>query len=139
MAEPYDMLFGRNTYDMFAAHATDKHPMHTFNKYVVTSKPETLGWNNSTPITGNNTDIVAAIARLKEQDGPLLQVHGSCELIQMLLSNNLVDELRLWIFPIVVGGGKRLFGGGAVPAGFKLIKTDNTPKGVVMGLYERIG
>jgi dihydrofolate reductase len=134
MAEPYDVLFGRKTYDVFAAHATDNHPMHNFNKYVATSRPETLDWHNSTPITG---DIAAGIARLKEQDGRLLQVHGSCELAQTLLAHDLVDELRLWIFPIVLGAGKRLFGSGAVPADFNLVKTDNTSNGVVMAIYRR--
>lgn len=135
MAEPYDVLFGRNTYDVFAAYATDDYPMHNFNKIVATSKPETLGWNNSTPITG---DIAAEVARLKQQDGPLLQVHGSCELVQTLFSQNLVDELRLWTFPVVLGAGKRLFGSGAVPADFKLVKTDSTSNGVIMGIYRRI-
>lgn len=134
MAEPYDVLFGRNTYDVFAAHATDDHPMHNFNKFVVTSDPTTLSWNNSFPITG---DVITKIARLKEQDGPLLQVHGSCELIQTLLSHDLVDELRLWIFPVVVGEGKRLFGDGIVPAKFDLVRTDSTSNGVIMGIYRR--
>ena len=109
--------------------------MHNFNKLVATSKPDTLGWNNSTPITG---DIATEVARLKQQDGPLLQVHGSCELIQTLLSHNLVDEFRLWTFPVVIGSGKRLFGSGTVPANLKLVKTDNTSNGVVMGIYRRI-
>lgn len=134
MAEPYDVLFGRNTYDSFAAHLTDNHPMHDSNKIVATSRPETLAWNNSTPISG---DIAAEVAHLKQQDGLLLQVHGSCELIQMLLSHNLIDELRLWTFPVVLGSGKRLFGNGAVPANFKLVKTDSTSNGVVMGIYRR--
>ena len=134
MAEPYDVLFGRKTYDVFAAHASEGHPMHDLNKIVATSNPETLGWNNSTPIIG---DIAAEVARLKQQDGPLLQVHGSCELLQTLLSHNLVDELRLWTFPVVLGAGKRLFGNGAIPADFHLVKTDNTPNGVIMGIYRR--
>ena len=112
MAEPYDVLFGRNTYDVFAAHAADDHPMYDSNKFVVTSKQETLAWNNSTPVNG---DITAKIADLKQQDGPLLQVHGSCELIQTLLSHDLVDELRLWTFPVLVGAGKRLFGSERFP------------------------
>ena len=135
MAEPYDILFGRNTYDMFAAHATSDHMMHNSRKIVATSNPETLGWNNSTAITG---DIAEAIVRLKQEDGPLLQVHGSCELIQTLLSHNLVDELRLWTFPVIVGSGKRLFGTGMVPASLKLMKTDCTSNGVVMGIYRRV-
>lgn len=135
MREPYDVLFGRNTYDVFAAHATDDHPMHNLNKIVATSKPETLAWNNSTPITG---DISAEVARLKQLDGPLLQVYGSCELVQTLLSHNLVDQLRLWTFPVVLGTGKRLFGSGAVPSEFTLVKTDSTSNGVVMGIYRRV-
>lgn len=134
MAEPYDVLFGRNTYDMFAAHAGDTHPMNSFTKYVATSRPETLPWVNSTAITG---DIPTEVARLKRAEGPLLQVHGSCALVQTLLAHDLVDELRLWTFPVVAGGGKRLFGDGAVPAQFSLIKTDHTDNGVVMALYER--
>ena len=135
MVEPYDVLFGGNTYDVFAAHATDNHPMHNFTKIVATSKLETLNWHNSTAITG---DIAGEVAGLKEQDGLLLQVHGSCELIQTLLSHNLVDELRLWIFPVVLGAAKRLFGSGAVPADFRLVKTESTSNGVVMGIYRRI-
>ena len=75
MAEPYDVLFGRNTYDMFAAHATDSHPMHNSTKFVATSSPETLAWNNSTALTG---DIAAEVARLKQQEGPA--VAGSWQL-----------------------------------------------------------
>ncbi len=92
MAEPYDVLFGRNTYDVFAAHATDEHPLPNANKFVATSNPDTLSWHRSTALTG---DIAAEVARLKGQDGPLLQVHGSCELVQTLLAHSLVDELRL--------------------------------------------
>jgi dihydrofolate reductase len=135
VAEPYDVLFGRKTYDAFAAHATGDHPMHTFKKIVATSKPETLSWNNSTAITG---DIAAEVTHLKKQGGPLLQVHGSHELIQTLLSHDLVDELRLWTFPVVLARGKRLFGSGGVPANFRLLRTDSTPNGVIMGIYRRI-
>ncbi len=134
MAVPYDVLFGRRTYDVFAAHAAGDHPMHNFNKIVATSEPETLSWNNSTAITG---DIAAEVAQLKQQDGLLLQVHGSCQLVQTLLSHDLVDELRLWTFPVVLGAGKRLFGSGATPANFELVKTDSTSNGVVMGIYRR--
>lgn len=134
MSEPYDILFGRKTYDVFSAHAGQNHPMHDFKKYVVTSKPNTLNWNNSAAITG---DMAAEIQRLKQMDGPLLQVHGSCELIQALLKHDLIDELRLWIFPPILGSGKRLFGNGTIPSKFKLMKTDHTSNGVIMGLYER--
>ncbi|MCP5080983.1 MAG: dihydrofolate reductase [Alphaproteobacteria bacterium] len=134
MAEPYDALFGRKTFDMFAAHASDDHPMNSFKKIVATSKSDELGWQNSTAITG---DIPAEVARLKQQDGPLLQVHGSWQLIQTLLSHDLVDELRLWTFPLVAGRGKRLFERGSVASKFSLVKTDNTSNGVIMGIYRR--
>lgn len=133
MAEPYDVLFGRKTFDLFAANAGDN-PLSDYSKYVVTSDPQTVGWKNATAISG---DIPAEIARLKQQDGPLLQVHGSCELIQTLLAHDLVDELRLWTFPVVAGGGKRLFGSGAVARNFQLVKTDATQNGVIMGIYRR--
>ncbi len=130
-----DVLSGRKPYVVSAAHAPGGPPRHDSNKIAAPSKPETLGWNIPTPITG---DIAAEVARLKRRDGPILQVHGSCELIQTLLSHNLVDELRLWTFPVVLGAGKRLFGNGTVPADFKLVKTDSTPNGVVMGIYKRM-
>lgn len=135
MAAPYDVLFGRKTYDIFAAHAPADHPMHHATKYVVTSRPDTLSWHNSTPITG---DIAVKIARLKQLDGPLLQVHGSCELIQLLLSKNLVDELRICTFPLMTGSGKRLFGAGTIPAEFGHLKTLSTTNGVVMSIYQRL-
>jgi len=135
MAEPYDVLFGRKTYDLFAANAGDN-PLSGYRKYVATSSPETLGWSNSVAITG---DIAAAVAAIKNQDGPLLQVHGSCQLIQTLLAHDLVDELRLWTFPVTAGAGRRLFGDGAAAGRFRLVKSDTTDNGVVMGIYRRAG
>ena len=142
MAEPYDLLFGRKTYDMFAASwskADDNDPvanrLNNASKFVATTSASIdLIWQNSTPITG---DVAAEISRLKAQDGPLLQIHGSCEFIQTLLAHDLVDEFRLWTFPVVIGRGKRLFGQGTVPAKLKLVKTDTTTNGVVMGIYRR--
>src|SRR5512136_1615868 len=90
------------------------------------SRPD---WNNSTLITG---DTVDEIKKLKKQDGPELQVHGSSNLIQTLLKNDLVDEFRLKIFPVTVGAGKRLFGDGTLPASFKLIESQSSPKGVLV-------
>jgi len=110
MAAPYDLLLGRKTYESFAAYwpnAGDNPVANKLNnatKYVATSTLGKLEWKNSMPITG---DIAAEVSRLKDQDGPLLQVHGSCQLIQTLLAHELIDEFRLWIFPIVVGPGKR--------------------------------
>ena len=143
MAEPYDLLFGRKTYDMFAAHfpnADDDNPvakkLNNATKFVATkSTKNNFEWQNTTPIRG---DVITEVSRLKAQDGPLLQIHGSCGLIQTLLAHNLIDEFRLWTFPVVLGSGKRLFGQGTVPADLKLVKTSNTANGVIMGIYRRI-
>jgi len=93
-------------------------------------------WNNSTLITGDVPEYVAA---LKGQDGPEIQVHGSPGLIQTLLEHDLIDEFRIWIFPVVIGTGKRLFGDGAIPAGLKLIDTEVSQTGVTINTYERAG
>ena len=142
MAEPYDLLLGRNTYDIFAAHfanADSSDPtartLNKANKYVVTSRPDELTWENSIKISG---DVMAELSALKKQAGPLLQVHGSWQLIQSLLSNSLIDELRLWTFPVVVGSGKRLFVDGAIPAKYRLTKFESCPSGAFMHFYQPI-
>ncbi|RUX47666.1 dihydrofolate reductase, partial [Mesorhizobium sp. M7A.F.Ca.CA.002.09.1.1] len=84
-------------------------------------------------------DIVAALRRLKQEDGPDLLIQGSGNLIQTLLANGLIDEIRLMIFPLLLGKGKRLFGDSAIPAAFKLIKSQATGTGVIMATYERAG
>lgn len=141
MAEPYDILLGRKTYESFAAHwpsIGDDNPvakiMNAARKDVVTSASAELAWNNAHRLSG---DVSAEVARLKEQDGPLIQVHGSSELLQTLIANDLVDEYRLWTFPVIVGDGKRLFAAGAPPKEFELRKSAATSDGVVMGLYRR--
>jgi dihydrofolate reductase len=139
MAKPYDLLLGRKTYDLFAPNwmkAPSDNPvamkLNKATKYVVTSTLSELEWQNSVCIKG---DIATEIARLKEQDGALLQVHGSWRLIQTLLAHNLIDEFRLWTFPVIVGSGKRLFAEGAVPADLTLIKSGACPTGATMGIY----
>lgn len=138
MAAPFDLLFGRKTYESFAAHwptiTDDPHAIKLNNakKYVVTSTLSKLVWSNSIPINGDITDKVA---QLKQQDGPLLQVHGSYQLVQTLHSHNLVDEFRLWTFPVVVGKGKRLFPEGAAAANLTLVNSGSTSNGVVSSVY----
>lgn len=141
MAEPYDLLLGRRTYEIFKPHfskASDNDDeaaiLNKATKYVATNSLKDLDWNNSIPITG---DVAAGITQLKAQDGPLLQVHGSWQLIQALLANDLIDEFRLWTFPLIVGSGKRLFGHSPVRHGLKLMKTRATSNGVLMGIYRR--
>ena len=144
MSEPYDLLFGRKTYDVFASHwpnVGSEDPvaarLNGGRKYVVTrSESRPLAWAESTRISG---DVVAEIARLKSGDGPLIQVHGSSELIQTLLAHELIDEFRLWTFPVVVGEGKRLFADGVAPGNLSLVRTGSTGNGVVMAVYRRCG
>jgi len=105
-------------------------------KYVASRGRRTLEWRNSVPIEG---DAAEGVAALKRGEGPELQVHGSGILIQTLMRHNLVDDFRLWVFPVVIGSGKRLFADGTVPAGLKLVDSKVSTTGVVMGTYEPAG
>jgi dihydrofolate reductase len=97
---------------------------------------DAVEWNNSTLLEG---DVAEAVAALKAEDGPEIQVHGSGDLLQTLFAHGLVDRLQLMIFPVVLGGGKRLFGGSAAPAGLKLVDSSVFSSGVVLAAYEREG
>jgi dihydrofolate reductase len=139
---PFAMVLGRRTYDIMAAfwpHAPEQAGAKVFNeatKYVASRGRPTLKWNNSVLIEG---DAAEGIARLKEEDGPELQVHGSANLIQTLLRHDLVDEYRLWVFPVVIGSGKRLFSDAAVPSALRLVDSKVSTTGVVIGTYEPAG
>ncbi len=140
---PFAMVLGRKTYDIMAAywpHAPEEAGAKVFNdatKYVASrSHPRTLEWSNSVLIEG---DAAEGIAALKQEDGPELQVHGSGNLIQTLLRHNLVDQYRLWVFPVVIGSGKRLFSEGTIPSGLKLVDSKVSTTGVVIGTYEPAG
>jgi len=140
MSVPYDMLFGRKTYDAFAAfwpHVRDDPAadrMNAARKYVVSGGAPDLGWTNSHLVTG---DIPAQIRRLKQRDGPLLQVHGSARLVQTLVAHDLVDEFRLWTFPVLVGSGQRLFEAGGPSRHLALARSEAVSNGVVMTVYRR--
>ncbi len=142
LSMPFDLLLGRKTYDIFAPYwpmQKDSSIAHVFNKatkYVVSHGSADLTWKNSELITG---DVAAKIKKLKYGEGPMLQVHGSGNLIQTLLQNSLVDELWLKIFPVILGSGKRLFVDGILPAAFKLTSSTVTPSGVIVANYERTG
>lgn len=143
MGMPFDLLLGRKTYDIFAAYWPKQDPAGAiaapFNKaakYVVSNSSPKLTWEKSVLIDG---DVVAKLKALKRQDGPLLQVHGSGNLIQTLLKEDLVDELWLKLFPVTLGKGKRLFAEGAVPAAFELTESKISPKGVIFANYKRTG
>ncbi len=141
MSRPFDLLLGRKTYEIFAGYwPYQKDPsaagINTAKKYVVSKTPLKLDWSNSTLISG---DLVQEIKKLKKQDGPELQVHGSGNFIQTLLKHDLVDELWLKIFPITLGMGKRLFAEGTTAAAFTLREAKTSPCGVIVASYDRAG
>lgn len=137
-------LFGRKTYQIFAGSwpkSTDPADeiaaaLNTRPKFVASRTLDTLEWHNSTLIVGN---VAREVAKLKAQEGGEIQVHGSGGLLQTLLKHELVDTLRLWQFPVVIGTGKRLFGDGTVPGSFRLVDTQVTTTGAVLHVYERAG
>jgi dihydrofolate reductase len=138
---PYELLLGRGTYEIFAAHwPYDEGPiadrLNGTRKHVASTRLERVEWNNSTLITGDVADYVAT---LKRQDGPEIQVHGSPGLIQTLLQHDLIDEFRMWIFPLVIGTGKRAFGDGTIPAALKLVDSKVSKTGVTINTYRRAG
>jgi dihydrofolate reductase len=142
-SRPFAMVLGRRTFDVMAAFwptAPEEAGGKVFNeatKYVASrGRPKLELWSNSVLIEG---DAAEGIAALKREDGPELQVHGSGNLIQTLLRHNLVDQFRLWIFPVVIGSGKRLFSEGTIPAGLKLVDSKISTTGVVMATYEPAG
>lgn len=143
MGMPFDLLLGRKTYEIFASHWPNQDPnepgvaeLNKAKKYVVSTGTPDLSWENSELING---DIVAKIKALKNEDGPILQVHGSSNLLQTLLKEDLLDELWLKIFPVTLGGGKRLFGEGTQPAAFELLESRTSPSGVIVADYKRAG
>jgi dihydrofolate reductase len=144
MSKPFDLLLGRKTYEIFAAYwpyVQTKDDLiaagiNNARKYVASKTLTKFDWRNSELIKG---DVAEEVKKLKEQDGPEIQVHGSGNLIQTLLKHDLVDELRLKTFPITLGRGKRLFAEGTIPVGFKLIDSRISPSGVIVASYVRAG
>jgi dihydrofolate reductase len=143
MGLPFELLLGRITYDIFAAYWPNAKvngaiakPFNSTKKYVVSHTPKVLSWNNSALITG---DVVSEIKKLKEEDGPDLWIHGSGNLIQTLLENHLIDQMHIWIFPVTVGSGKRLFAEGTQAEGFKLTDSKISTTGVIIATYEPAG
>jgi dihydrofolate reductase len=137
MGQPFDLLLGRKTYEIFASYwPHHDSPFNEAKKYVVSNSANNTDWEETIQIRG---DVVAEIEKLKQQDGPMLQVYGSSNLIQTLLANDLADELWLKVFPVTLGKGKRLFGEGTIPAAFKLTDSKISPSGVIIASYRRDG
>jgi len=140
MGKPFDLLLGRKTFEIFASywpHHEDEGPgINNATKYVASNTLTTHEWRKSVFLKGN---VVEEIKKIKQQDGPDLQVHGSANLIQTLLKHDLIDELWLKIFPITLGTGKRLFAEGNRPAAFKVSESKTSPTGVIVANYARAG
>jgi len=141
LGHPFDLLLGRKTYEIFAAYWPQNNEglgvsLNNATKYVVSHSPMELTWEKSIQLKG---DVVEALKKLKSEDGPELQVHGSGNFVQTLLKHDLVDELWLKIIPITLGPGKRLFAEGVIPAAFKLTESKVSPTGVIFANYERAG
>ena len=144
MGRPFDLLLGRKTYELFAgywphASAVDQPIAPALNnakKYIASKTLKKPEWQNSQVI---GADLIGEIRKLKAEDGPPLQVHGSGNLVQTLMKHDLVDEFWLKIFPITLGPGKRLFAEGTIPAAFRLLECEASPGGVIVASYVRDG
>ena len=140
-ADPYELLLGRGTYEIFAAHwPYDEGPiadhLNSTRKHVASATLDRVEWNNSTLIPG---DVAEYVQALKREEGPEIQVHGSPGLIQTLLQHDVIDEFRMWIFPVALGTGKRLFGDGTIPVALRLVDSSVSKTGVTTNTYARAG
>ncbi len=135
------LLLGRKTYEIFAGYWPNERQnvfsehLNTVTKYVASRTLKTVEWQNSKLIGG---DVVPAVPKIKENHKEV-RVIGSGDLVQTLLKHDLVDKFNLWLYPIVLGSGKRLFGKGAVPARLKLVESKSFPRGAVLLVYEHAG
>lgn len=143
---PFELVLGRRTYDIFASYwpqvaedAPHRYIADLFNsatKHVATHHPETLEWQNSHAL---GPDVIAAIRMLKRGDGPDMLTQGSSELLHQLLATDLVDELQLLVYPVLLGRGKRLYDDRAHAAAFRLEDSLTTSTGVLVSRYARVG
>jgi dihydrofolate reductase len=141
MGHPFDLLLGRRTYDIFAGfwptapEEQGGRPLNEATKYVASRGNPNLDWGPAVLVR----DVAGEVAALKRGDGPELQVHGSGNLIQTLLPTGLIDEMRVWTYPVLVGSGRRLFADGTVPAALRLVDSTVTSSGVVIATYQPAG
>lgn len=149
----FELLLGRKTYDIFAAHwpyidvdpssstfaAGEAEIARLFNdvtKHVASRSRREFSWRNTRWL---GSDAAAAVRELKNGDGPQLLIQGSSDFVQTLLAADLIDEIRLLTYPVVLGNGKRFFGSGARPAAFAMVRSVAAPSGVVAATYRRAG
>jgi dihydrofolate reductase len=140
MQKPFSLLLGRKTFKIFESywpqHEDNWPGVNDATKYVVSRTLKKTKWQNSVIISKN---VVEELKKIKKQKGPNIQVHGSTVLIQTLLKNDLVDELWLKTFPLILGKGKRLFSADIIPKAFRLKESVITPSGVIFASYEKAG
>lgn len=141
MAAPFELLLGKRTYDIWVSYWPKQtgeigDPFNSTKKYVVSDKPFEPSWQNSICIAD---DVVEQLKRLKEEGGPDLWVWGSGNLIQTLLKHHLIDRMHLWIYPLTIGSGKRLFEGGTHAEKFALVESKISSTGVILATYEPVG
>jgi dihydrofolate reductase len=140
MAHPFDLLLGRKTFEIFASywphHPEEGAGINQATKYVASNTLKQHDWQTTVFLSG---DVPEMIRKLKEGDGPELQVHGSAKLIQTLMEHDLVDEFWLKIFPVTIGSGKRLFAEGTIPAAYTLVDSKTSPSGVIIATLKRAG
>ena len=140
MNMPFDLLLGRKTFEIWASfwpQHTDEWPgVKTATKYVASNTLTSHEWQPSVFLNG---DVAEKVAKIKQQQGPDLHIWGSSNLLQTLIKHDLVDAFWLMIYPITLGGGKRLFADGTIPAAFKVTESQVTPNGVIVVNYERAG
>ena len=140
MGKSFDLLLGRKTFEIFASywpqHQEEGAGINQATKYVASNTLTKHEWKKSVFLKGN---VVDEIKKLKQQDGPDLQVHGSGNLIQTLLEHDLIDEFWLKIFPVTLGMGKRLLDEGTIPASYTLVESKSSPSGVIIATFKRAG
>ena len=140
MNMPFDLLLGRKTFDIWEPfwpqHADEWPGVNTATKYVASNTRTSSKWQPSVFLNG---DIAEKVAKLKQQPGPDLNVWGSGNLLQTLMKHDLVDVFWLMIYPVTLGGGKRLFADGTIPAAFKVMESTVGSNGVIVANYERAG
>lgn len=137
------LVLGRKTYEIFASHwprAGADDPVaakfNTVHKYVASRTLKKVDWKPSTLLSG---DVPEVVKKIKAGPGGELQIHGSGDLIQTLLKHGLIDEFRIWLFPVVLGTGKRLFAEGTVPTSLKLVETRTSGTGAVLQVFQNAG
>ncbi len=141
MSSDFDLLLGRRTFEIWQAYWPYQNnyiagPFNNATKYVATNTLDTFEWEQTQLIKG---DIVSKLRMFKEGDGPDLHVWGSGKLMQTLIENDLIDEMRLWIFPVIIGEGKKLFEDGLPPSTLRAIESRGTPSGIQLCTFVPAG